>query len=62
MESEQSSTSVSPAAPAPRPVHRAGPRRTRHPGGMARANERVEALLREYADLISISGGDAFKA
>ncbi|MEV0411402.1 DNA polymerase/3'-5' exonuclease PolX [Streptomyces sp. NPDC050448] len=29
---------------------------------MARANERVEALLREYADLIAISGGDAFKA
>ncbi|WP_030159021.1 DNA polymerase/3'-5' exonuclease PolX [Streptomyces sp. NRRL S-244] len=29
---------------------------------MARANEKVEALLQEYADLISISGGDAFKA
>ncbi|WP_327281761.1 MULTISPECIES: DNA polymerase/3'-5' exonuclease PolX [unclassified Streptomyces] len=29
---------------------------------MARANERVEALLQEYADLIAISGGDAFKA
>ncbi|MER7466910.1 DNA polymerase/3'-5' exonuclease PolX [Streptomyces sp. NPDC097981] len=29
---------------------------------MARANEQVEALLREYADLIAISGGDAFKA
>ncbi|MYT24068.1 DNA polymerase/3'-5' exonuclease PolX [Streptomyces sp. SID7760] len=29
---------------------------------MARANEKVEALLREYADLIAIGGGDAFKA
>ncbi|MDH2389271.1 DNA polymerase/3'-5' exonuclease PolX [Streptomyces sp. HNM0663] len=29
---------------------------------MARANEEVEALLQEYADLIAISGGDAFKA
>ncbi|MEU6318948.1 DNA polymerase/3'-5' exonuclease PolX [Streptomyces sp. NPDC047009] len=28
---------------------------------MARPNEEVEALLREYADLISITGGDAFK-
>ncbi|MEU8689109.1 DNA polymerase/3'-5' exonuclease PolX [Streptomyces sp. NPDC048665] len=29
---------------------------------MARPNEEVEALLREYADLVSITGGDAFKA
>src|ERR671923_27037 len=29
---------------------------------MPRANEDVEALLQEYSDLISISGGDAFKA
>ncbi|MET8723050.1 DNA polymerase/3'-5' exonuclease PolX [Streptomyces misionensis] len=29
---------------------------------MARANDEVEALLREYADLIAITGGDAFKA
>lgn len=31
-------------------------------GGVARANDEVEALLREYADLIAITGGDAFKA
>ncbi|MBY8880125.1 DNA polymerase/3'-5' exonuclease PolX [Actinacidiphila acidipaludis] len=29
---------------------------------MARPNEDVEALLQEYADLIAITGGDAFKA
>src|ERR671914_491709 len=29
---------------------------------MPRANEEVAELLQEYADLISISGGDAFKA
>ncbi|MBT2493705.1 DNA polymerase/3'-5' exonuclease PolX [Streptomyces sp. ISL-96] len=29
---------------------------------MARANEQVEALLQEYADLIAIRGGEAFKA
>ncbi|GAB2996975.1 DNA polymerase/3'-5' exonuclease PolX [Amycolatopsis acidiphila] len=29
---------------------------------MPRANEEVEALLREYADLLAITGGDAFKA
>jgi DNA polymerase (family X) len=29
---------------------------------MPRANEAVEALLMEYADLVSISGGDPFKA
>ncbi|MBT2368533.1 DNA polymerase/3'-5' exonuclease PolX [Streptomyces sp. ISL-10] len=29
---------------------------------MTRANEEVEALLQEYADLITITGGDAFKA
>jgi DNA polymerase (family 10) len=29
---------------------------------MARANEAVAALLQEYADLLSITGGDAFKA
>lgn len=29
---------------------------------MARANDDVEALLQEYADLIAISGGDVFKA
>lgn len=29
---------------------------------MARANAEVEALLREYADLIRITGGDAYKA
>ncbi|MER5756089.1 DNA polymerase/3'-5' exonuclease PolX [Streptomyces sp. NPDC002088] len=29
---------------------------------MARPNEEVEALLREYADLIAITHGDAFKA
>lgn len=28
---------------------------------MARANERVEALLQEYADLLAISGGDPFR-
>jgi DNA polymerase (family 10) len=28
---------------------------------MARANDAVEALLQEYADLLSISGGDAFR-
>src|SRR5881397_1980979 len=28
---------------------------------MARANDVVEALLQEYADLLSISGGDAFR-
>lgn len=28
---------------------------------MARANEAVEALLQEYADLMAISGGDAFR-
>ncbi|TDC66349.1 DNA polymerase/3'-5' exonuclease PolX [Streptomyces hainanensis] len=28
---------------------------------MARPNEEVEALLQEYADLLAISGGDAFK-
>ncbi|WP_049578093.1 helix-hairpin-helix domain-containing protein [Streptomyces sp. SBT349] len=28
---------------------------------MARPNDEVEALLREYADLIAITGGDAFK-
>src|SRR6266542_940166 len=28
---------------------------------MARANDEVEALLQEYADLLSISGGDAFR-
>ncbi|MEU9251983.1 DNA polymerase/3'-5' exonuclease PolX [Streptomyces sp. NPDC048270] len=29
---------------------------------MARANDEVEALLREYAELIAIRGGEAFKA
>ncbi|MEE1767465.1 DNA polymerase/3'-5' exonuclease PolX [Streptomyces sp. JV185] len=29
---------------------------------MVRSNEEVEALLQEYADLIAITGGDAFKA
>ncbi|KMS89360.1 MULTISPECIES: DNA polymerase/3'-5' exonuclease PolX [Streptomyces] len=29
---------------------------------MARRNDEVEALLQEYADLIAITGGDAFKA
>src|ERR671918_650951 len=29
---------------------------------MPRANEDIEALLQEYSDLISISGGDAYKA
>jgi DNA polymerase (family 10) len=29
---------------------------------MARPNEEVEALLREYADLLAITSGDAFKA
>ncbi|MER7918989.1 MULTISPECIES: DNA polymerase/3'-5' exonuclease PolX [unclassified Streptomyces] len=29
---------------------------------MARVNGEVEAILREYADLIAITGGDAFKA
>src|SRR5712691_1779643 len=28
---------------------------------MARANDEVEALLQEYADLLSIAGGDAFR-
>ncbi len=30
-------------------------------GGMARANERVAGVLGEYADLLAITGGDAFK-
>ncbi|MDQ1012496.1 DNA polymerase (family 10) [Streptomyces sp. V4I23] len=34
----------------------------KHPGSMVRANEEVQALLQEYADLIAITGGDAFKA
>ncbi|MFE6689157.1 DNA polymerase/3'-5' exonuclease PolX [Streptomyces sp. NPDC057743] len=29
---------------------------------MVRANDEVEALLQEYADLLAITGGDAFKA
>src|SRR5690349_1072067 len=29
---------------------------------MARPNEEVEALLQEYADLVSITGGDAYRA
>ena len=29
---------------------------------MARANEDVAALLREYSDLLLITGGDAFRA
>ncbi|MFD2415286.1 DNA polymerase/3'-5' exonuclease PolX [Amycolatopsis pigmentata] len=29
---------------------------------MARPNDEVESLLREYADLLAITGGDAFKA
>ncbi|MFE3656013.1 DNA polymerase/3'-5' exonuclease PolX [Streptomyces sp. NPDC059165] len=29
---------------------------------MARANEEIEALLQEYADLIAITGGDTFRA
>ncbi|MCX4510910.1 DNA polymerase/3'-5' exonuclease PolX [Streptomyces sp. NBC_01619] len=29
---------------------------------MARANDEIEALLQEYADLIAITGGDAFRA
>ncbi|MEF9904550.1 helix-hairpin-helix domain-containing protein [Streptomyces sp. P9-A2] len=29
---------------------------------MVRPNEEVEALLQEYADLIAITGGEAFKA
>ncbi|WP_053654737.1 DNA polymerase/3'-5' exonuclease PolX [Streptomyces sp. MMG1121] len=29
---------------------------------MTRRNDEVEALLREYADLVAITGGDAFKA
>jgi DNA polymerase (family X) len=37
-----------------RPLRRLGP--------MPRANDEVAELLQEYADLISISGGDAFKA
>lgn len=32
-----------------------------YPEGMARSNDEVAALLQEYADLISITGGDAFK-
>ncbi|KOV54012.1 phosphoesterase [Streptomyces sp. AS58] len=36
--------------------------RTAYPGGVARANDEVAALFAEYADLISITGGDAFKA
>jgi DNA polymerase (family 10) len=31
-------------------------------GDMARSNDEVAALFQEYADLISITGGDAFKA
>ncbi|MEV0966356.1 DNA polymerase/3'-5' exonuclease PolX [Streptomyces sp. NPDC049910] len=29
---------------------------------MPRANEEIEAILREYADLIAVTGGDAFRA
>src|SRR5947208_15132173 len=29
---------------------------------MARPNDEVEALLREYADLLAVTGGDVFKA
>ncbi|MEV1054541.1 DNA polymerase/3'-5' exonuclease PolX [Streptomyces sp. NPDC049887] len=29
---------------------------------MARANDEIEAILQEYADLIAITGGDAFRA
>src|SRR5205823_4882833 len=29
---------------------------------MARPNDEVDALFQEYADLLAISGGDAFKA
>lgn len=32
-----------------------------YPEGMARSNDEVAALLQEYADLISITGGDAFR-
>jgi len=32
------------------------------PGDVARSNDEVAALLGEYADLISITGGDAFRA
>lgn len=41
----------------------AGPPSTPLPrlGGVARPNEEVEALLQEYADLVAITGGDAFK-
>ena len=28
---------------------------------MARANDRIEALLQEYSDLLAISGGDPFR-
>ncbi len=31
-------------------------------GRMARSNEKVAAVLQEYADLLAITGGDAFKA
>ncbi|AIR96599.1 PHP domain-containing protein [Streptomyces glaucescens] len=33
-----------------------------YPGTVARSNDEVAALFAEYADLISITGGDAFKA
>jgi ERCC4-type nuclease len=33
-----------------------------YPEGVARSNDEVAALLREYADLISITGSDTFKA
>src|SRR5919204_180985 len=38
-----------------------GPARVATIAGMPRANDAVEALLQEYADLLSISGGDAFR-
>jgi DNA polymerase (family 10) len=33
-----------------------------YPGGVARSNDEVAALFQEYADLISITGGDAYRA
>src|ERR671934_393400 len=67
-------TAPPPARVLPNRVPRSRPEHAHRPGerlrtplaaptldGMARPNEEVAALLQEYADLISITGGDAYK-
>src|SRR5919204_3891442 len=68
-------TAPPPARVLPNRVPRSRPEHAHRPGerlrtplaaptldGMARPNEEVAGLLQEYADLISITGGDAYKA